>query len=191
MRYGIFAFLGVLAMVQATTAAAQTQTTPLWSAGGTVGFGQTWDDEGAIGRGLLLSGHVERRFTRGMSFECGVEWLAHNRGGEGMFQADGHTTMLTAALKYSWTGKSATSYVLGGLVLAHHTGTAGFEDDMRTDHTTMPGVSVGGGVLFTVSNGWRVGPEGRLLLLSPGNEAAPALGMYAGVRVSLPIGGHN
>jgi hypothetical protein len=187
MRRRIFVFLSVLAMVQTTTAAAQTQTTPpLWTAGATAGFGQTWDDEGSLGRGLLLSGHVERRFTKGLSLECGVDWLAHDRG-EGVFQADGHTTLLAAAVKYSWTSEAATSYVLGGLVMAHHTGTTRFEDEVRADRTMMPGVSVGGGVLFPASNGWRVGPEGRLLLLSPGNEEAPALGMYAGVRVSLPL----
>ena len=185
----IIALLGLLAVVPATTAAAQTRSSgPLWTASGTAGFGQTLNDESSLGGGLLLAGHVERRLTHGLSFECGVEWLSHDRG-DGVFQANGHSTLVNAALKYSWTRTAATSYVLGGFGVARYAATTRFEDVERTNRATLPGVSVGGGVSFPLRNGWRAGPEGRLLLFTPNTDEAPWLGIYGGVRLAFPIGG--
>jgi hypothetical protein len=189
MRHGIIAFFAGCALATSAMAGAQTRGAETWAVGGSIGFGQTWNDESSIGQGLLLSGHLERRLIRAVSLECSVDWLAHERH-EGVFQAEGHTTIASAAVKYSWRGDAATGYTLGGIVVAHHSGTTRFEEHVRADRTTMPGWTVGGGVSFPVARGWHVGPEGRMVLMSPGNEEAPVIGIYGGVRLSLPFGQH-
>ena len=68
-------------------------------------------------------------------------------------------------------------------------GTTRFENRERTHHTTGPGVSVAGGVSFLVGKRWRIGPEGRLLMLNGPADDAPWLAIYGGVRVALPLGG--
>ena len=99
MRHGSIALLTLFVLAHSAAAGAQPGTRPLWTASGTAGLGQTWDDESSLGRGLFLAGRVERRLIRGLSFECGADWLSHHRGG-GEFQADGHMTFVGAALKY-------------------------------------------------------------------------------------------
>jgi len=189
MRHGLIALLTVFVLAHSAAAGAQSGTGPLWTASGTAGLGQTWDDESSLGKGLFLAGRAERRLIRGLSFECGVEWLSHDRDG-GEFQADGHMTFASAALKYSWVGRTVTSYVAGGFGVAHFSGSAQFDDIERSNHATLPGRSVGGGVSFLLANGWRLGPEARLLLLSPTSDEMPALAIVGGVRIAFPIGGH-
>jgi len=189
MRHGFIALLTLFVLAHSAAAGAQTGTRPSWTASGTAGLGQTWDDESSLGRGLFLAGRVERRLIRGLSFECVADWLSHHRGG-GEFQADGHMTFVGAALKYSWSGATASSYVVGGFGVARFSGSTFFDDVERSNRSTLPGASVGGGVSFSLPNGWRLGPEARLLLLSPTTDEMPALAIVGGVRVSFPIGGH-
>jgi hypothetical protein len=189
MRHGLIALLTLFVLAHSAAAGAQTGTRPLWTASGTAGLGQTWDDESSLGRGLFLGGQVERRLKHGLSFECGVDWLSHQRG-YGAFQADGHMTVVGAALKYSWSGTAASSYVGGGFGIARYSGSTRFEGVERSNHANLSGPSVGGGVSFSLRNGWRLGPEARLLLLSPTTDEMPALAIVGGVRVAFPIGGH-
>ena len=76
MRHGLIALLTLFVLAHSAAAGAQSGTGPSWTASGTAGLGQTWDDESSLGRGLFLAGRVERRLIHGLSFECGVEWLA-------------------------------------------------------------------------------------------------------------------
>src|SRR5687767_10095246 len=78
-------------------AQAQSSADPAWTAGGIVGFGRTWDDESQIGTGVLLGARVDGRLAGGLWVEGSLDWLRHNRD-EGAFRAEGHTTLLGAAL---------------------------------------------------------------------------------------------
>ena len=175
------ALLSVLFIAPAV-AHAQSSADPAWTAGGIVGFGRTWDDESQIGTGVLLGGRVEGRIAGGLWLEGSLDWLRHNRD-EGAFQADGHTTLLGAALKYRFGSSAAHGYVLGGPVLAFHSATNTFGGVERDVSSTDAGISFGGGFAGRVANRFEIGPEARMTLLWAGDDSAPAAAIYGGVRI--------
>lgn len=46
---------------------------PAWTFGATAGGGQTWDDEGSIGKGWLVGGYIDRRISTHVDFELGAK----------------------------------------------------------------------------------------------------------------------
>jgi hypothetical protein len=163
---------------------AQSTTEPAWTAGGIVGFGKTWDDESQVGSGVLLGARVEGRLAGPLWLEGSLDWLRHDRD-EGAFQADGHTSLLGAALRYRFGSGGSHGYVLGGPVLAFHSATNTFAGESRDIDSTDPGFSFGGGFAGRVGRRLEIGPEVRMTLLWAGDDSAPAAAIYGGVRIAV------
>lgn len=151
-----------------------------------MGFGQTWDDEGSIGTGALAGGYADWRLGGHTDLELSVDFLRHKRAG-GHFQAEGHTTFLGASVVRRFGGRAASGYVLGGVTLGAHSGTAGFpEVNLITDTTgTHRGFLFGGGMAFRAGPRIEIGPVVRIVLLSVDNDSAPASAAMAGFRVGF------
>ena len=131
-------------LIAPPAAHAQAAADPAWTASGIVGFGRTWDDESQIGNGVLLGARLDGQLAGRLRLEGSLDWLRHDRD-EGAFQADGHTTLLGATLKYRFGSAATHGYVLGGPVLAFHSATNTFDGDSREIDSTDAGISFGGG----------------------------------------------
>jgi hypothetical protein len=178
-----------LLIASAATSSAQPAPVPgadRWTVGATAGIGRTWDDEGSIGRGVLAGGYAHWRWLSHTGLEGSVDLLSHHRSG-GAFEAQGHTLFLSAAVVQRFGGPAASGYVLGGLTLARHSGTAGFPgDNLDTGaHGTHPGYVFGGGMMFGASRRIEAGPMVRMTVLTADDDADPAFAIAAGVRVGF------
>jgi opacity protein-like surface antigen len=165
--------------------AAQAQTADTrGSAGGVLGIGKTWDDEGNIGTGPLAGGRIEWRLFGNTGVELSADWLSHDREGQ-VFESSGHTTFLGVSLLHRFGRRAAQPYILAGLHLAMHTGSTRF-DDLRTDRSSSDlGYHFGGGVAVRLSDRLEVGPEARFYMIQPENDSDPAFANWLGVRVAV------
>jgi opacity protein-like surface antigen len=164
-------------------AAAQTPGTR-GSAGGMIGLGKTWDDEGNIGTGPVTGGRVEWRLFGTTGVEFSVDWVSHEREGE-VFEANGHTTFVGASLVHRFGRSAVQPYVLGGLHVAMHKGSTRF-DDVRTERSSTDlGYHFGGGVAFRITDRVEVGPEARFFMVQPENDSDPAFANWIGARAAF------
>ncbi len=155
-----------------------------WTAGATAGMGRTWDDEGQIGSGALAGGYAGWRWLARTDAEVSVEILRHRRTG-GHFQAIGHTALVEGVLTRRFGPQAASGYVLGGVALGFHTGTAGFPADglvVRTE-STQRGVVAGGGLTFRVGERLEMGPIVKIVLLAADRDSDPASAAMVGFRI--------
>lgn len=178
------AALFFLLLIAPAAAHAQSSADPGWTAGGMVGFGRTWDDESQIGSGVLLGARVDGRLAGGLWAEGSLDWLRHDRD-EGAFQAEGHTTLLGAALKGRFGSAATHGYVLGGPVIAFHAATNTFDGVAREVDSTDAGISFGGGFAGTIGGQFEIGPEARMTILWASDDSAPAYTIYGGVRIAV------
>ena len=116
--------------------------------------------------------------------EGSLDWLRHDRD-DGAFQADGHTTLLGAALKYRFGAAATHGYVLGGPVLALHAATNTFDGASREVDSTDAGISFGGGFAGRLGTRFEIGPEVRMTILWADDDSAPGAAIYGGVRIAV------
>ena len=184
MRIAFAAVLVTLALASST--GAQTQVDPLATGiSGTLGAGKTWDDEGQIGSGLLAGVHLDRRLVRNTFVEAGVDWLRHERSGR--FTAEGRSVLFGASIVQRFGHGAAQPYVLGGVVVVHHSGTFGFPEEGKFTQTdsTDAGLAFGGGVTFRLGARLEVGPEARFITVGSSNDSAPAFAQWVGGRMAI------
>jgi hypothetical protein len=169
----------------ALAGAAAAQTTPpasRWSFGGTIGAGQTWDDESSLGSGLLAGGYADLRLVRLTDLELSGDYLRHIRG-TGAFQAEGHMTVVGASLVQRFGGDTIKGFVLGGGVITSHSADVRF--DNRTTHrsATHPGFMFGGGMTVRATQRLEMGPVVRFVLVAVDDETSAAMATMIGFRV--------
>lgn len=178
---GIGALFCILVTFSASLAAAQPAT---WTAGGIGGFGKTWNDESQVGTGLLGGARLDGRLVGGLRLEGAVDWLRHNRD-EGAFQSDGHTTFLTATVRYQFGDGATYGYILGGPAIAFHSGTNTFEGESRHVSGTSTGWTFGGGMAGPAGSRLEIGPEARFVMLASDDGSNTAFAIYGGIRIVL------
>ena len=178
-----------ITVLAATEMSAQTRPErPVWTLGGTVGGGQTWDDEGSIGRGWLVGGYADRRISRNVDLEVSADVLWHDRfTGPSSFQAEGHTMYVTAALMRRFGPPRINAFLLGGGTIGIHRGTAGFADEPVQANTdgTHPGYIFGGGCSLRTAGNIEIAPTVRFKMLSIDDDSDPAMSYMLGVRVGF------
>ena len=184
MRTSSIAIVAFLLSV--SPALAQTQAVFSSTASGVVGLGKTWDDESQIGSGPLVGARVDRRLFGNTFLEASIDNLGHTRSDR--FHAEGHTTLFSASLIQRFGSQAAQPYVLGGVAIAHHTGTSGFPElgiVSETTSSTDPGFLFGGGIAFPVARRLEIGPEARFLILQANDGSSPAFASWAGIRIGV------
>lgn len=185
VRSVLFVLLLVLTVLPGA-ASAQTAATAAapWSVSAIGGFGRTWDDESQIGLGLLVGGRIDAALTRRLRVEGTVDWLRHDRD-EGVFRSEGRTTLLGGALRFQFGGEETYGYVLGGPLVAFHSGRTTFESVGRDVSSTDGGLSFGGGFAAPIGRRAELGPEARLVMLWADDGSAPAYAIYGGIRIAF------
>ena len=173
----------LLLILSTATANAQTPESR-GSAGGLLGVGQTWDDEGSIGTGPVIGGRVEWRVFGTTAVELSLDVLSHDREGQ-FFEANGRTLFTGVSLVHRFGESVARPYVLGGFHLATHSGTTRFDDLQTERDSTDPGYHFGGGLTIRVSDRVEVGPEARFYMIQPANDSDPATAYWIGGRVGF------
>jgi hypothetical protein len=153
------------------------------SAAAIVGGGRTWDDEGQIGSGLAAGGRVDWRLIGNTRAEAAIEVLAHDRND--VFQAHGHTALASASIVQRFGRRAAQPYVLGGLTIAHHSGTTRFNDLAVVHTSTDSGYHFGGGLAVRVGQRFEIGPEARFYIINISNDSDPAWANWFGVRFGV------
>jgi hypothetical protein len=153
-----------------------------------IGAGRTWEDEGSIGPGLLAGARVDRRIAGGTLAEAAVDYLRHDRSDR--YVATGGTVLVTASIVQRLGRREAQPYVLGGFVVAHHSGSSGFPEISHTTmHTTSTnlGFSGGGGLAFKAGRRVQVGPEARFIALSGISGPSPVYLFWVGGRIGFGL----
>jgi hypothetical protein len=175
-----------VSLLAATPAVAQEPQRSRLGAGGTFGFGETWDDEGSIGSGWLAGGYLDYRLFGKTDLEVGVDVLRHERTGS-PFYAEGHTTFVSASLLRRFGSDRHNGYLLGGLTIGAHKGSAGFPADgiLNTHEGTDWGWIFGGGASFRIGDRLDIGPVIRITLMNVSNDSDPAMVIMTGVRVGF------
>jgi hypothetical protein len=183
-----FSLMLLITVASASIALAQTPG-PRASVSAVAGTGQTWDDEGGLGRGFVFGIRGDRRLWGHTSGEIALDVLTHDRD-SGYFKANGHTTFLTVSLIRRFGEGPVQPYILGGGLIAWHSGTLTFtggvpvEVSSRDENSTNGGFTVGTG--FSVRAGERIeiGPEFRLLGMFVDDDSDPATAYWVGIRVA-------
>ena len=172
----------ILCFALAGAASAQTAPPARWSFGGTVGAGQTWDDESSLGTGLLAGGYADLRLLRLTDLELSADYLRHKRG-TGFFQAEGHMTIVGASLVQRFGGDTIKGFVLGGGAITTHSATVEFDDRASHRSGTHPAFIFGGGMTVRAAERLEMGPVVRLVLVSVDDETSAAMAATFGFRV--------
>ena len=154
------------------------------SVAGAAGIGRTYDDEGQIGNGPQLGVSVLQRIAGRTFVEGAFDYLRHERTGN--FEAKGRTLFFTGSVVQRF-GRVHQPYVLGGVTLASHGGTAGFPplNQFVSADSTDFGVSFGGGIAFAIGNRFEVGPEVRFFIILADEDSAPAYAYWLGGRFGI------
>ena len=179
---GIFAALLSLA----SETLAQTAERPAWTFGATAGGGQTWDDEGSIGKGWLVGGYLDRRISAHVDLEIGADVLRHERNtGPFSFQAEGYTTYLSAALLRRFGPPKSNFFLLGGGTVGIHNGKAGIGDApaLNDAGSSNVGFVFGGGASFLTSARIEIGPIVRMTWMRVSDDSDPFSSITIGMRV--------
>jgi hypothetical protein len=167
---------------------AQSAERPSWTIGATAGGGQTWDDEGSIGKGWLLGGYAARRISRHVDMEFSVDLLRHERNtGPFSFQAEGHTTYLNAALVRRFGPPRSNFFLLGGGTVGIHNGKAGSGDmpALNDADSTNVGFIFGAGGSFLTTANIEIAPLVRMTWMEVSDDSDPFSSIMAGVRVGF------
>ena len=156
-----------------------------WTAGAVVGAGRTWDDEGQIGSGLQAGGQVDRRLFGNTFAEVALDYLRHDRTGG--FAAKGDTVLVTGAILQRFGHGDTQPYVLGGIALAHHSGTFGFPELNLVSRTTSTnlGYVLGAGLAIRAGARFEIGPEARFLTFAADADSSPAFACWVGGRLGV------
>ena len=149
------------------------------------GPGQTWDDEGSIGRGVAAGGRAEWRLFGNTGIEGAVDVLTHDRSG-GFFTAHGHSTLVSASLVHRFGDRAALhAYLLEGLNVIRHSGTTRFDDLVTERHSVDTGFHFGGGLAARIGPRVEAGPEARVYLIRVSNDSDPAWASWIGGRIGV------
>ena len=188
MRRPYLALVVVLAAVFVVPAAAAAQTAdrPAWTFGATGGGGGTWDDEGSIGKGWLVGGFVDRRLSGRVDLEFAADLLRHERDTGTGFQAEGHTTYLSAALIGRFGSPKTNVFLLGGGTVGIHSGTVAFTDlpPRETDSSNV-GFIFGAGLSVRTTTNLEIAPLVRMTLMRVSDDSDPYSSIMVGVRVGF------
>ena len=147
------------------------------------GGGQTWDDEGSLGSGLVGGVRIERRLFGNTRAELAADLLTHDRDA-GYFKANGRTTLLTLSLAQRFSRGAVQPYVMGGFLLASHSGSVTFDTFHSTRRSHDTGLAFGGGVAVRLRKRLEIGPEIRFLTIAPEMDIDPALAYWIGLRLA-------
>ena len=148
------------------------------------GAGRTWDDESQIGSGAAVGGRVDWRLIGNTRVEGAVELFGHDRND--VFQAHGHTVLASASLVQRFGAAAVQPYVLGGVTVAHHSGTTQLGTGPTRRHTsTDTGYHFGGGLAVRLGQRFEIGPEARFYILQADNDSDPAWADWFGVRFGV------
>jgi hypothetical protein len=167
---------------------AQSSERPSWTFGVTAGGGQTWDDEGSIGKGWLVGAYVDRRISRHVDIEFSADLLRHERNtGPFSFQAEGHTTYLSAALLRRFGPPGGNFFLLGGGTVGIHKGKAGSGDmpELNDTDSANVGFIFGAGASFLATANIEIVPIVRMTWMEASADSDPFSSIMAGVRVGL------
>jgi hypothetical protein len=154
------------------------------TAAAVAGGGETWDDEGSIGTGILAGGSFAYRLFGTTQAEVAIDSLTHNRT-TGFFQSRGRTTLLEGSLVHRFGRGTAQPYVLGGLSVVHHSATNDFGGLTALPTSTNWGWQFGGGLAVSVAKCFEVGPEARFYIFHVDDDADPFSAYWIGVKVGV------
>lgn len=107
----------LLVLVPMRAAQAQTRSDPRLAFQGSLGYGQTWDDEGRLGGGLGAETSVEVRILRKLGLQLGVSRYSHDRSFESDVRFSGESLMFSGDVLYHFSGTRAQPFLLGGVAL--------------------------------------------------------------------------
>ena len=169
-----------------TATAVHAQTGSKSSVSAVLGGGQTWDDEGSLGRRWLAGAAVDRPLIGGLRAQLSVEVLTHNRS-EGYLQAEGRTVIAGASLLQHFGHARARPYVFGGATSGHHSGSRTFVDVRSEDSSTDFGWRAGAGVAIGTGSKYEISPELRVNGFFTDSDSHPATLLSIGVRVAMRL----
>jgi Outer membrane protein beta-barrel domain len=180
----LFLVIFAITLGLAENAAAQASESR-WTFGATGGFGRTWDDEGGIGSGWLIGGYVDRRLSQNVDVEVAGDLLKNRR--TDAFEADGHTTYLSAQIIRRFGSRDANFFLMGGGALAIYRGTTGFSDgSFHMEHSsTNAGFIFGGGMSFHTASNLEIAPIVRMTLMYIEDDSDPWSTITAGIRIGF------
>lgn len=145
------------------------------------GVGKTYDDEGSLGRGLLLGAAYDRVLFGTTRADFSVELLTHDRD-SGAFQSIGRTVIGGVSLLHRFGRGSVQPYAFGGLTAGHHVGTNTFATDRFPLSSTRTGTRFGFGIAFRGQH-LEVSPELRMNGFFTGNDSDPWMMPSFGMRI--------
>ncbi len=150
------------------------------------GRGQTWDDEGSLGRGWLAGGSVDRTLIGGLRAQLSLEVLTHDRS-EGFFLAEGRTVIAGASLLQRFGHGKAQPYLFGGATTGHHSGSRTFGDVRSEESSTDFGWRAGVGLAIRAGSTYEIGPELRMHGFFIDSDSPPAALFSIGVCFTMRL----
>jgi len=151
-----------------------------------VGGGQTWDDEGSLGRGWTGGAAIDRALIGGLRAELSIEVLTHDRT-EGFLQADGHTLIAGASLLQRFGRGHAQPYIFAGATAGRHSGSRTFGDVRLEESSTDFGWRAGVGLAIRAGSKCEVGPELRMNGFFIDSDSHPATLLSIAVRFGVRL----
>jgi hypothetical protein len=177
----------LLLLMTCTASLVQAQTTESKSSLSAVaGAGQTWDDEGSLGRGWLAGGSVDRTLIGGLRAQLSLEVLTHDRS-EGFLLAEGSTMIAGVSLLQRLGRAKAQPYLFGGATTGHHSGSRTFGDVRSEESSTDVGWRAGVGLAIRAGSTYEIGPELRMNGFFIDSDSPPATLLSIAVRLTMRL----
>lgn len=177
--------VSVLFALALAPASAAAQPAPRFTAGTSVHFARSWDDESMLGGGAATEGRFGVRLTPKTQVEFVVNRIPYERRFESGVATEGRSIFTGLMLKYDVTRGAARPYVLAGYGLNNHQGTRTSPGSPQFHTSTNDhGYVLGTGLAFSRGR-WEIGPEGRIYMLAIERDASAAMVLSGGIRANM------
>lgn len=166
-------------------ASAAAQSAARFTAGASVHYARTWDDESLLGGGAATEGRFGVRLTPKTQVEFVVNRIPYERRFESGVATEGRSVFTGLTLKYDFTRGAARPYVLAGYGLNHHQGTRVSPGSPQSHTSTNDHGYVLGTGLAVARGRWEIGPEARIYMLAIERDASAAMVLSGGIRANV------
>lgn len=146
------------------------------------GVGKTYDDEGSLGKGLLIGCAIDRVVIGTTRLEGSIELLTHDRE-SGFFESTGQSVIAGLSVVHRFGRGSGQPYVFGGMTLGHHAGTNTFSADHFPVSSTNAGTRFGFGIALRAGAKVEISPELRMNSFFTSRDSDPWMVPSFGMRV--------
>jgi hypothetical protein len=159
-----------------------------------LGAATTWDDEGLLGRGAAVGGHVSVDLNDHLTVSGVLDRVPYRRD-TSWLRFDGQFDFMGAELEHRFGGTAVQPFVVGGIGVVHFSDTwvqklggplqLSATQAINERHSTYGGAVAGAGLDISLSSRVSLRPALRVYMMNPRSDLHPTMSVRPGVGLTM------